>query len=394
MKCLCYRRDCEPLTERHVQAVWYDRVLRPGNLVSRRGEEVRVIYPGDWNVEAGPDFRNAVLEVGRDRRRLRGDVEIHLSPGDWDVHHHGDDPAYRQVICHVTWRCGPIPDSLPAGAISIWLGRFMTADIGFSPDQIDLEAYPYARLPAGKRPCGERLMNDPELAAEVLYAAGDYRLRSKARRITRLLTRKTECQLFYEEVMNALGYKRNSRGFRIVAERVPYAQLMAEREHAARAFLVAAEFAEWNLSSVRPRNRPEARLKAAAELFASTEVMALMAARDFSPIGCREMLELMMAGGWIGRGRAAAILANVVVPWAIAKGRISHAPEWLPGEDISVPVRQTAFRMFGRDHRPGAWYANNGVRIQGLIQIHRDYCLRVHPDCFGCGMMEDLGRAG
>ena len=61
-----------PLTERHVQAVWYDAALRPKRLVSRRGSEVAVVSPGEWNLGAGPDFRNAVLEVGQDRRRIVG----------------------------------------------------------------------------------------------------------------------------------------------------------------------------------------------------------------------------------------------------------------------------------------------------------------------------------
>ena len=92
----------------------------------------------------------------------------------------------------------------------------------------------------------------------------------------------------------------------------------------------------------------------------------------------------------LGRGRAAAIIANVIVPWAMAEGRLDEAPEWLPPEDISDPVRLTAFRLFGRDHNPAAFYATNGLLIQGLLQIHRDYCLQVHPDCADCNLLRDL----
>ena len=106
----------KPITERHVQAIWYDAALRPKNLTTRRGSEVRVVSPGEWNLEAGPDFRNAVLEVGKERRRIIGDVEVHLCPSDWDFHRHGVDPNYRNVVAHVTWGCGPVPGSLPSGA--------------------------------------------------------------------------------------------------------------------------------------------------------------------------------------------------------------------------------------------------------------------------------------
>ena len=82
----------KPITERHVQAIWYDAAFRPERLVTRRGSEVRVVSPGEWNLEAGPDFRNAVLEIGSERRRVVGDVEVHLAPSDWDFHRHGADP--------------------------------------------------------------------------------------------------------------------------------------------------------------------------------------------------------------------------------------------------------------------------------------------------------------
>ena len=199
------------ITERHVQAIWYDAALRPKNLATRRGSEVRVVSPGVWNLGAGPDFRNAVLEVGKDRRRVVGDVEVHLAPADWDFHRHGTDPNYRNVIAHVTWGCGPVPGSLPPGALSIWLGRFVASDTSFAPEQIDLMAYPYARLPSGIRPCEEMIGRSPGLARQVLAEAGRHRLRMKARRMTGRLcaVQGDRRQVFYEEVMTALGYKKN-----------------------------------------------------------------------------------------------------------------------------------------------------------------------------------------
>ena len=90
------------ICERHVQAIWYDRALRPGRLYAvgrsaASGGEVRVVDPGAWNQGAGPDFLGAVIEVGPERTRLCGDVEVHMAPSDWSAHGHGDDPAYRHV---------------------------------------------------------------------------------------------------------------------------------------------------------------------------------------------------------------------------------------------------------------------------------------------------------
>lgn len=377
------------ITERHVQAIWYDAALRPRNLVTRRGSAVTVVSPGVWNLEAGPDFRNAVLEIGPERRRVVGDVEVHLAPADWDFHRHGADPNYRNVVAHVTWGCGPVPGSLPPGAVSIWLGRFVTADTSFSAEQIDLMAYPYARLPEGVRPCEKRIGHDPDLARQVLQEAGRHRLRMKARRMSGRLCAATgnRGQVFYEEVMTALGYKRNQVQFRHVAERVPISELTAEDvELAKRMLLGAGGFEEWDRTGYRPHNTPEQRLASAAEVFTTTRTMELSGAGDFSKAACREMLRTMCGDRCMGRGRAAAIVANVIVPFALAEERVSSIPDWLPPEDLSEPVRLTAFRLFGRDHNPAAYYSTNGLLIQGLLQIHRDYCLQVHPDCAECGL--------
>jgi len=379
----------KPITERHVQAIWYDAALRPRSLVTRRGSPVTVISPGEWNLGPGPDFNRAVLEIGKERRRVTGDVEIHLTPQDWDFHRHGTDPNYRNVIAHVTWGCGPVPDTLPPGAVSIWIGRFMTANTMFSPEQIDLMAYPYARLPEGRRPCEERLANDPDAARELFAEAGRHRLRMKARRLSgRLCTMPGQRrQVFYEEVMIALGYRRNQAQFRHVAERIPVCELPRDAAAARTAMLTAGGFEVWDRTGFRPNNAPELRLARAAAVFTETATLDLCDADDFSGKSCRRMLDVMCGERLMGRGRAAAILANVIVPFALAEERVSEIPDWLPPEDISMPVRLTAFRLLGRDHNPAAHYATNDLMVQGLLQIHRDYCLQVHPDCAGCGLV-------
>lgn len=389
-RCRFYASRCdEPLTERHVQAAWYDRQIRPEALCTSKGERVSVIHPGRWNLGAGPDFKNAVLEVGG--RRIAGDVEIHLKPDDWVAHAHGGNPAYKNVIAHVTWCGGPAPAELPPNVASIWLGRFLTAELGFSPAQIDVSAYPFARLPAESRPCFLNFGRDADLADSVISAAGAYRLRAKARRLGCLLNaprkyRHNREQLFYAEVMNALGYGTNPRGFRQIAAAVPLRSVMSEPENAESAFRVASQFIDWRRGYYRPSNAPEVRLASAARLFAKGEVLSILDERDFSPRNCRRMVSDLAKGGFMGRGRAAALMANVFVPFALAEGRLAEVPEWLPPEDVCEPVRLTAFRLLGRDHNPAVAYASNGLKIQGLIQIHRDFCLRLHPDCGECSL--------
>ena len=368
-----YAANRAPISERHVQAIWYDSALRPKSLRTVRGGDVAVIDPGVWNLEAGPDFRHAVLEIGRDRRRVDGDVEIHLRPSDWSSHGHGGDPAYANVIAHVTWYRGVPPQDLPQRCMSVCIGDFVRFRSDFTPYEIDLSAYPYAKLPDGGRPCERFFGGDPDYGLEVLRAAGRRRLEIKARRLTARIMRTGDPeQVFYEELFCAFGYAKNTVPFRALAERLPLHDLPAGESAAYTALSCVAELEiakrhPWKRANVRPGNRPEVRMADAAAIFTGGKPRSL------------------------GAGLSAAILANVIVPFALARGTLREPPEWLPPEGSNSVSRLAAFRLFGRDHNP-ALYSDNGVLLQGLMQIHCDYCLSAHPGCDGCELVRSIEK--
>ena len=381
-----------PVSERHVQALWYDGTLRPEGLRTMGGASFKVIDPGAWNLESGPDFRAAVVEVGG--RRLRGDVEVHLRVGDWEAHGHTRDAAYAGVVVHVVWFNGGTA-RVPPGCVTVCLGDFLRTRADFSPDEIDLAAYPYARLPATPRPCESLFARSPDLLVDVLRAAGRRRLDGKARRLVARFVRKGDrAQVFYEEMMAAFGYKHNAQTFRALAERLPWRDLPRDRAAAEATLACVAEMEivrlfPWHTANVRPANAPAHRLAAAAALFAGTfpELLLRLAACDLaSREGQKEARAILCESGLVGAPRAAAMLANVVTPFAYAENRLSEVPEWLCPEEISAPMRLTAWRLLGRDHNP-ALYAGNGLLLQGLLQIHREFCLGAHPDCDDCALV-------
>ena len=390
--------DMRPITERHVQALWYDGALRPKHLRTTEGVPVHVVDPGTWNVEAGPDFYHAVLEIGTARQRLAGDVEIHLHPSGWRLHGHAADPAYARVVAHVTWYAAPPDmerDGLPASCLRICLGDFLRTRPDFSPDEIDLSAYPYAHLPDTPRPCEQLFSRNPDRLLAVLRQEGIRRLETKARRFKAAFVRQPDrAQAFYAETLAALGYKQNSAPFRKLADELPWRSLPDSPDAALASLSCVAEMAvsrtaEWHRANVRPANSLERRLAAAASLFAGTcpALLERFDACDLSTRGGQQAAcDILCAAGHIGRPRAAAILANVLVPFARAEGRIVRIPENLIPEETNSVVRLTAFRLLGRDHNP-ALYSGNGIYIQGLIQLHRDFCLSAHPDCDLCPLL-------
>ena len=430
-------------TERHLQCVWYNESLRPDGLVTDGGEAVEVESPGRWNLEAGPDFIDAVLLIGPERRRVVGDVEVHLRPSGWTSHGHAGDPRYANVVAHVTYFPGPRTTDLPERAVAIPMREAIRSRRGFSFDDIDVSAYPHAMLPSTPRPCQTAWGDDPDRAAAMLEAAGLHRFDIKRRRMRDAIT---DCgdpiQAFFQAAMGALGYKQNSQNFRSLARMFPlaewgddvfdnYAVLLGLGDlipdpstTSANAGFVRdlwdrwwrsplkgrAEPPKWRLDSVRPLNHPVRRLAAAAALFTDRErLSAFLDALDpsrskFVREVCKAISSMASfpemepltslsrkAGkpcALIGPAAASAITTNVVLPYlgAIRPDAREVLCKGIPSETISAPMRTMANRLFGRDHNPSALYASSGLRQQGLLQIFADFCLSAKSGCDYCAM--------
>ena len=444
-------------TERHLQCLWSDDRLRPSRLTDDLGETVEVRSPGRWNLEAGPDFLDAVLLVGSEKRQMVGDVEIHIRPGAWKQHRHGDDPNYGRVVAHVTYVPGPrADDALPPHVLRIALRDILRRTPGFAFDDIDLEAYPHAVIPSEPRPCARTLGDDPGRWRALLADAGRHRLELKQQRMAaRIAQTRDPQQALYEAFMAALGYKRNTRAFRLLAQRLPlagwlpaaptdrYARLMlaagllpdpARGQDESSCQLIrqlwdrawrepvpaAAEPLPWRLNAMRPANHPARRLAVAAALFGDpAPVERLWSDLPLEPPAVwfrtlrqrlveRSRLELWndrltltrrsgeetACASLLGAATAATLVTNVIVPF-LACERPEILPRLLPGlpaEEISAPMRATAVHLFGRDHNP-ALYAASGLLQQGLLQIHADFCLDAHAGCEACGLAAALERA-
>ncbi|MDA0990858.1 MAG: DUF2851 family protein [Verrucomicrobia bacterium] len=300
-----------PYSERHLQCAWFDPRYRPANLTTLDGEPLAILSPGRWNLGAGPDFLDAQLIVGKQRRRLQGDVEIHVAPSDWHHHGHHTDPAYRRVVAHVTYAAQRLPEeALPPGAVQVSLKSFLAADPDFFFESIDVSAYPYAAAPQHQSVAqGLLTAHPPERIRALLDAAGEERLRVKSNRMRAAIALTDAAQALYESLLTALGYAHNRAACRLLARQLPIAELTnLANGNAHHAFALLAGMAgllpatpkaawsaecqtflrstwdiwwkhrdafeprllstrAWRLSGLRPLNHPLRRLAAAAVLF-------------------------------------------------------------------------------------------------------------------------------
>jgi len=103
------------LHERFLRHIWSRQFVQHAALQTSDGRDVHVLAPGTLNTGGGPDFCEAVIQIGG--VTYRGDVEIHRTLIEWLRHHHERDPRYNNVVLHVVLEQPPesLQISTPSG---------------------------------------------------------------------------------------------------------------------------------------------------------------------------------------------------------------------------------------------------------------------------------------
>ncbi|MBM3432026.1 MAG: DUF2851 family protein [Bacteroidetes bacterium] len=105
-----------------MQSLWGKQDWNGWPLHTYQGQSIRVLHPGKWNNDQGPDFIGAQIFI--DQVLWVGCVEIHVQTADWFRHHHAD-PNYSPVILHVVWMQVPLHPDIP----TLELSRYLTIPI-------------------------------------------------------------------------------------------------------------------------------------------------------------------------------------------------------------------------------------------------------------------------
>jgi len=228
-----YRPPTPSVRERIVRCIWFDQSLATDHLRTDDGQKLRVLSPGWWNLEAGPDFRNAALRIGPGPV-VKGDIEVHLQASFWHAHGHDADPTYNSVILHVAlWNdAGNATVRTAAGADvpQLTLEPYLRTPLAELADSVDPAEYPEAGAAASGR-CHALLAEGKvtlEWLGRFLDHAGDQRIADKARRLAARAASTTPAgddQLLYEAIAEGLGYKRNKAPAAELARRLPLAAL-------------------------------------------------------------------------------------------------------------------------------------------------------------------------
>ena len=199
-------------SERLMQSIWQHQRLRREALQTTDGRAVRVLHPGFWNHEAGPDFQRAVIQVGDDFP-ASGDVEVDPIAADWRAHGHHANPAFEGVILHVIWN-GPAKTALP----TLRLQPHTDAPLAALADWQAAEPWLPIQF-AGK--CRAPLAElSTETQDALLSEAAAVRSQNKADDLARHARRHGWESALWHGLFRALGYKHNTWTMQNLAERL------------------------------------------------------------------------------------------------------------------------------------------------------------------------------
>ena len=220
-----YKPDLDKIDEAFVQKLWFEQRFFNTNMETIDRRPIRVLKPGIWNYEEGPDFMHAEIEI--DGKLQVGDVEIHVRSSEWYAHKHHLNSRYNRVILHAVFFNDDFNlrtrlqnnKRVP----TLELLKWVAVDTGdLYDDTKDTTTDGLCRI------TGKQL--NIEALKGVFESLGRERFLEKTESMRLLRTRLDFEQLLYEGIMEALGYERNSKALRELAQHVPFADFDQKSE--------------------------------------------------------------------------------------------------------------------------------------------------------------------
>ncbi|HSP43978.1 MAG TPA: DUF2851 family protein [Luteolibacter sp.] len=433
--------DSQP-SELELQALWFSGAFGR-DFRSTDGRAVRIVQFGEWNRGAGPDFIQAAVEI--DGVVRTGPLELDPTPSDWEAHGHSTNPAFREVILHVSFnhetRDHFIRTTDHREVTQVVISGTQLSDALNRPQREVAIAHP------GR--CVYPLKHMHRNAvADLLNQAAVYRANRKTARWLRTENAHGRDAALYQATAETLGYRGNSLAMRLLAQRCPLEMLKSEGPAAEAVLFGTAGFLApdlhekapadtrdylrglwgdwwksrfrfevegsraipWKTHGQRPANHPHRRVGALSALTAVwPQYRKLALAQPFSVKPLVDFLHALGHPFWshrhtltsagkpgkvslFGRAQALELVANHLAPLAMHEERMTwHSYHKLRHSAPNDKVRRCAIRLFGSTKAAEPW-TRRVCHHQALLQVYQDFCLDDFSECHDCPFPEQLAQ--
>ena len=395
----------EAFPEKFLYHIWDEQHIKfTGNnkqLKTVSGKDLKIHFQGHYNTMSGADFMNAIIEIND--QNYNGDIEIHHTSCDWYNHQHDINPAYNKVVLHVVFKHNHHLDitlNENNGEIEI----LELKDIISEEIQKLFQKYSESPYHIKEKYCELFSIIRPEFFEKFLEKNGRERLEKKIRRFEAELSFVSIDQLFYQSILESLGYSKNKAPFYLFSKDWKW-HYFKQKEYSYKEFvedLISKAETEtkkynWYLFRIRPCNQPKNRLyQIAPFLYTSfqtsltTEITKLFSFKkdEFSLKEFKKRIyntfntENEFTKYGLGKDRIDIIVINIFIPVLIVYAKMTSDEE----------LRLLCYDIY--NHYDGlinnniddlmktymteeqfATTSKKAIYQQGLLNIYHKYCL-------------------
>jgi hypothetical protein len=402
------------MNEALLQFIWQYSIYDGAALRSAEGEPVTVIHPGQRNTNAGPDFLNARIKIGK--TILAGHIELHVHTSDWLKHEHQHDDAYKNLILHVVYNNDlPAINNIPLLELATHIPKHIEAK--------------YSGLINTRRtvPCAGMLGTVKDITRESwMSRLLVERWESKLADWEELQKKQVDDwqNLLYWRMAANFGFKVNATPFRMLAQSLDINILAKHRENLlqieallfGQAGMLERDFEDaypnslkeeytylrkkyklepiathlWKFLRMRPANFPTVRIAQFAALVHRSvhlfsQVIELYTVKELSPL-----LEVTASEYWdthflfdeespyklkhLGKSSVQNIIINTIAPVQFLFAR-KHGGDGQQEKALQLLEALPAEKNhIIDDWQNCGWSAANAAQSQALIQLRNNYC--------------------
>lgn len=429
--------DLSRMKEEFLHYLWKGRMFDFMNLKTVEGEDLKIIFPGFHNTDAGPDFKQAVLQIGD--MKWAGDVEIHIRSSDWYRHRHEVDEKYMSVVLHVVYLYDkPVVRQQRECYPTLELARYIPSDM--------YEKYLRLTDSLDAISCRSYLTEIDSLHIQSLVSSVTMERLLRKQSAVRSFVQQCNGdwnEAFYRQLAIGFGFKTNTAAFELLARSLPYKVILKHKDSqlqvSALVFgqagfldqeivndayydklryeyeylrykyqLVPIDLSRWNLLRLRPQNFPCLRLAQFSAVLSNSVSLLEEVVRFESVETLQKLLSVRADDYWnthyhfgqekilphsvqLGSTAISSLLINTVIPFLFAYCRFRGLEYRL--ERVVSMLEQIPFEnnKLSRVFADTPFPKNSALDSQAQIELLQNYCLKKR--CVDCLIGDKVVRS-
>jgi len=209
-----------PADKKLVKEIWHKQKIERRGVKTVSGDRIFVISPGEWNLNSGPDFKNAVVNINGSETKC----DVYAGVYSTDINSNTESSGPECTVLNIfLWKA----ESGSAAAEprrrtihSLELKNYLDSELDIIESNFNIEDYPSSvKVKPGR--CASYLMDNYSLIDYIVGLAGDERIISKSKIFEKSLACRSLGEVVYSGIMDGLGYGPNRENFKLLSEKLP-----------------------------------------------------------------------------------------------------------------------------------------------------------------------------